>query len=142
MKRGLWTLLAVLLVGCGDRPEKAGRSAGPEPASTAGVEVVHVGPAEAAKLVSGGEVLVLDVRTPREFGRGHIAGAVNVDFLAGDFRERLGEVPTNRPVLVHCAVGGRSTEALPALQERGFPKIYHPDGGIKAWEAAGRPVTH
>ncbi|RME89754.1 MAG: rhodanese-like domain-containing protein [Verrucomicrobia bacterium] len=146
MKRGLWTVLVLLLAGCSGRGPETGpippASEGPE-AQTApsAAEVVHVDPAEAAKLIAGGDVLVLDVRTSREFARGHIEGATNVDFLAGDFRERLKGVPTNRPVLVHCAVGGRSTEALPALKEAGFAKIYHLDGGFKAWEAAGQPVS-
>ena len=43
----------------------------------------------------------------------------------------------NKPVIVHCRSGGRSTESLEIFQELGFKNVYHLDGGIMAWEKAG-----
>jgi rhodanese-related sulfurtransferase len=100
----------------------------------------HVNALEAQKLVAAKKVVVLDVRTPEEFAAGHIAGATNISFHSADFARALSGLDTNQACLVHCAVGGRSTQALPTLEKLQFQAIYHLDGGLKAWEKAGLPV--
>lgn len=102
--------------------------------------VQHVNPAEAQKLIAGKKVVVLDVRTPKEFAAGHIAGATNINFLAADFTRAIAGLDTNQSYLVHCAVGGRSTQSLPKFEKLQFQSLYHLDGGIKAWEKAGLSV--
>ena len=103
--------------------------------------VHHVGPAEAQKLVADKKVVVLDLRTPKEFAASHIAGATNINFLSADFANNISGLDRNRAYLVHCAVGGRSTQALPKLEKLQCQSLYHLDGGIKAWEKAGLPVV-
>ncbi len=103
--------------------------------------VHHVNPTEAQKLIADKKVVVLDVRTPKEFAAGHIGGATNINFLAADFAKAITGLDTNQAYLVHCAVGGRSTQALPKLEKMQFQSLYHLDGGIKAWEKAGFPVV-
>lgn len=103
--------------------------------------VHHVNPTEAQKLIAEKTVVVLDVRTPKEFAAGHIAGATNINFLAADFAKAVAGLDTNQAYLVHCAVGGRSAQALPKLEKLQLQSIYHLDGGIKAWEKAGLPVV-
>ncbi len=103
--------------------------------------VVHVDAAAAAQLVADKKVAVLDIRTPKEFAAGHIAGATNVDFYASDFEQRLSELDKRRTWLVHCASGGRSTKSLASLQKLKFPSVVHLDGGFNAWKKAGEPVV-
>lgn len=76
----------------------------------------------AHSLVDAGGRLV-DVRTPGEFGRGHIAGAVNipVDELDGRFAE-LG--PKSTPLVVYCASGNRSARAKRVLEAAGFETVH------------------
>lgn len=102
--------------------------------------VHHVNPAEAQKLIADKKVVVLDVRTPKEFAAGHIAGATNINFHSAEFAKALSGLDANKSYLVHCAAGGRSTQALPTLKKLQFQSLYHLDGGIKAWEKAGFPV--
>ncbi len=102
--------------------------------------VHHVNAVEAQKLVAAKKVVVVDVRSPGEFAAGHIAGATNINFHSADFAQAISGLDTNRSYLVHCAVGGRSTQALPKFEKLPFQSIYHLDGGIKAWEKAGLPV--
>ena len=102
--------------------------------------VKHVDAVGAKKLVDEKKVVVLDVRTPKEFASGHIAGATNIDFNSKDFEKRVSELDTNKAYLVHCAAGGRSTRCLPILEKKHFNLIYHLDGGINGWERAGNPV--
>jgi len=108
---------------------------------TAPSSVRHADARQAAKLVATNSVVVLDVRTPREFASGHIAGATNINYLSGDFSDQLAQLDRSKSYLLHCAVGGRSTNALPKLARLGFTNVIHLDGGFKAWQAAGNPVV-
>ena len=84
--------------------------------------------------------VVLDVRTPEEFAKGHLKGAVLLDFKSPDFAAKLGVLDKSKTYLVHCAVGGRSAKACEQMHELGFLRVANLEGGIKAWEAAGKPV--
>lgn len=83
---------------------------------------------------------LVDVRTPEEFAQGHLQGAVNMDFYAGDFQNQLKTLDPEKPVLVYCRSGGRSGNAATMLGEMGFKKVVDLQGGITAWQAAGEPV--
>ena len=86
--------------------------------------------AEARKLVAAGARLI-DVRSPEEFGRGHLPGAVNIPVQEID--RRLGEVgPTEGDVVVYCRSGHRSGRAAQLLREHGFTKV-HNLGPMTAW---------
>lgn len=96
--------------------------------------------AEFAKLAADKQNVILDVRTAKEFEAGHIAGAVNLDFLSPDFQKRAGALEKGKTYLVHCATGVRSARACGKLGQLDFPKLYNLPGGFKAWEKAGQPV--
>jgi rhodanese-related sulfurtransferase len=78
---------------------------------------------------------VLDVREPEEFEEGHIPGAVHIPLH--DLRQRLGELPKNRPILTHCHVGQRSHIAVRILRQLGFD-AYNLSGGYRMYEAYQR----
>ena len=103
-------------------------------------DVKHVKAKEAEKLVAQKNVVVLDVRTPAEFKEGHIPGATNIDFRAGDFEKRIGNLDKNKSYLVHCGSGGRSTQSLPILKKQQLNSVYHLDGGFTGWKKEGLPV--
>lgn len=104
--------------------------------------VVHVDGAGAGRLLSTNKnVFVLDVRTSKEFARGHIQGATNIDFNGSKFSAEIGKLDRNQTFLVHCAGGGRSTKSLEVFKKLGFRSLIHLDGGLAAWEEAGQPVT-
>jgi rhodanese-related sulfurtransferase len=81
---------------------------------------------------------LLDVREPYEWQAGHVDGAVHVPM--GELLERLGEVPTDREVIVVCKVGGRSAQVVQYLNQAGWSAV-NLDGGMYAWAAAGRPMV-
>ena len=110
-------------------------------ASAAETNIIHVNAQQAQQLVTQKKVVVLDVRTPKEFAGGHIAGATNINFRSPDFAKVISTLDTHKTYLVHCASGGRSTQSLPTFQKLEFKHIYHLDGGIQSWEKAGLPVT-
>jgi len=74
------------------------------------------------KATGGGVAgVVVDVRGPREYRRGHVEGAVNIP--VDDLRERLGELPKDRPVFVYCKSGMRSSRAAHLLEGMGFAVV-------------------
>ena len=103
--------------------------------------VKHVQASEAAKLIETGGVTVLDLRTPKEFTASHIPGATNIDCQADNFAGQLEKLDREKPYLIHCGAGRRSTNSLPQFEKLGFKHIIHLDGGLKAWEGAKQPVT-
>jgi len=81
----------------------------------------RITPDKAKKMVEGGARLV-DVRTPEEYGSGHLDGAVNIP--VGELEGRLGELePKGKPVVVYCASGFRSARAARALAAAGFKDV-------------------
>ncbi len=76
--------------------------------------------------------VLLDVREPHEFARGHIPNAVNVPL--SQLRARLDEIPRDRPVLVYCAVGQRAYFAQRQLLQHGVD-AKNLSGGYASWQA-------
>jgi rhodanese-related sulfurtransferase/glyoxylase-like metal-dependent hydrolase (beta-lactamase superfamily II) len=74
---------------------------------------------------------ILDVRTPGEWQQRHIDGSVNIPL--NKLSDRLNELPRNRPIVVHCAGGYRSSVAAGLLQAAGFTRIAELTGGMAAW---------
>jgi rhodanese-related sulfurtransferase len=96
---------------------------------------------EATMLLNREEGLMLDVREPNEWASGHIANARHI--ALGQLGSRLSELEKfkQKPVIVCCASGNRSSSACGALRKAGFERVYNLAGGIGAWTAAGLPVT-
>ena len=94
------------------------------------------------KLTGEPGAVVLDVRTPKEYAAGHIAGAVNVDVNDPDFGQKVVKLDKSKTYLVHCAAGVRSAKACEQLSYFNFPKLYNLEPGFKAWEKAGKKVEH
>jgi glyoxylase-like metal-dependent hydrolase (beta-lactamase superfamily II)/rhodanese-related sulfurtransferase len=87
---------------------------------------------------AGAAPIVVDVRSEAEHAGGHIAGALNIPLTHLD--ERIGEIPSGRPVAVHCEGGYRSAIAASLLQKLGRPHVHDMVGGYKAWLAAKLPA--
>jgi rhodanese-related sulfurtransferase len=77
----------------------------------------EVAPADFEKAVTERSALILDVRTAEEYARGHFPGAVHMP--AEEVGRRAGELPKDRPILVHCATGARAEMAYDAAKEKG-----------------------
>jgi rhodanese-related sulfurtransferase/rubrerythrin len=79
-----------------------------------------------------GDYTLLDVRQPGEYEGEHIPGAKLVPLPA--LNDGLRQLDSQKPVLVYCAVGGRSLAAAQLLSGFGFQEVYNLQGGIKAWQ--------
>ncbi len=92
----------------------------------------------ASERLARGEALAVDVRAPGERAQKSVAGSVSLPL--NHLAERAGELPTDRPLLVYCAGGYRSSIAASLLQQRGFTQVSEIAGGLAAWETAGLPI--
>lgn len=107
-------------------------------ASLAGAQRMNASEFQKALQAKGG--VLVDVRTAAEFASGHLNGAILIDFREPSFLKRM-EAYRNKPsVLIYCASGNRSGQALQQLNGKGFKNVSDLLGGMGAWRAAGYPV--
>lgn len=101
----------------------------------------EVNPTEATLLINREDALVIDVRETNEYASGFIAGSRNIPLAR--LAERLGELDgdKNRKVVVACAGGSRSAQAVKTLTQAGFTDVRNLAGGISAWQQAGLPLS-
>lgn len=85
--------------------------------------------------------VILDVRTPAEYAKGHLPHAINVNYLDPTFKQVIKNLKPEQPYFIYCAVGGRSAKACAQLKSSGLPKIYNLEGGITAWQQAGEVMV-
>ena len=85
-----------------------------------------------------GAPVLIDVRAPRERDQKRIPGSLSIPL--NHLVERTSELPADRPLLVYCAGGYRSSIAASLLQQHGFKHVGEIAGGITAWEAAKLPI--
>jgi rhodanese-related sulfurtransferase len=99
-----------------------------------------VSAAQATQLINREDALVIDVRDPGEYGTGHIIGAKNVPLSRIDAGSEIAAKRKEKPVIVYCDNGSRSSKAASALRAQGFSKVVNLSGGLAAWQQAGLPL--
>ncbi len=104
----------------------------------AGVKLLNTEQVAALLKKEPDRVFLLDVRTPGEFRRGHIPGAVLIPMQ--EVPRRLAEIPRDRKVVVVCASGARSAAVAGFLDRQGYPWVANYTGGVFAWAQAGLPL--
>jgi rhodanese-related sulfurtransferase len=113
--------------------------------AAANAAVPRISPEDAAKLMAGGDVLVVDVRDAPELASGKVKGAVHVSRGTLEFRADP-ESPSHdqafdpdRTVILYCGSGGRAALAGQTLQELGYRDVRNL-GGFKGWVESGGAV--
>jgi hydroxyacylglutathione hydrolase len=81
---------------------------------------------------------VIDVRGANEWQAGHLPGAIHIPL--GFLSDRLAEVPRNKPIVLQCQGGARSSIAASLLERHGVANVINLAGGYRDWQAAGLPV--
>lgn len=98
-------------------------------------------PLEQAEKLIADDIQLLDVRTQEEWDGGHLEGAKKVTVTEDGFLEKAkATLDPEKPVLVYCRSGSRSEKAAKILRDAGFSPVYEMQGGIVAWEKAGKPL--
>nr|WP_229457993.1 rhodanese-like domain-containing protein [Massilia glaciei] len=96
---------------------------------------------QATQLINKGKTLILDVREPAEFEKGHLRDAKNIPLA--ELAKRIGELEKSksRTIIVVCQNGARADRAAVELGKAGFADVVSLDGGIGAWQTAGLPLA-
>lgn len=85
--------------------------------------------------------VILDVRQPDEFAAGHLADAINLDWLnPSKFSEGMALLDKNRTYYIYCRSGRRSNAAASKMKSEGF-RVFDMKGGYLQWTGEGRPVV-
>lgn len=107
-------------------------------AQTIATDPIAVSPQDVARWLEAGEIVLVDVRETKEYDLEHIAGALLLPLSS--FEADVFPVLTDKPVVLHCAIGKRSAAAGRMLIKEGHAKVMHLEGGLTAWKAAGLAV--
>lgn len=85
------------------------------------------------------DVFVLDVRRESEWNQGHIEGSTRI--YLGKLQSETHKLPRNKPILVICKTGNRSSFGASVLLRNGFNQVYNVLGGVDAWKKAAYPLV-
>lgn len=98
-------------------------------------------PEDFEKGLSKPEVQLLDVRTSGEYQNAHIKNSLQADWVNADqFKNRVQYLDKNKPVMIYCAVGGRSHAAAEWLRNNGYTDVQELKGGLTAWKSLNKPT--
>jgi len=92
---------------------------------------------ELAKLkVDHPDLMILDVRTPKEIAGGKIdEKAIEIDFKADSFEKKINDLNRDKTYLVYCKSGGRSSKTANMMIMAGFKNVYNLEGGYSEWSS-------
>ncbi len=143
MKKIIPILLLLLVTACSAEEKPKAETATPQAAKTQELQAPFqsLSPSQAVQLIADKtDLLILDARTTREIRQyGAIANSEQAD-IRSIVKEGL-PIPKTQPVLVVCAVGGRSYALGKFLVKQGHTEIYNLSGGLDNWTKAGMPVV-
>jgi rhodanese-related sulfurtransferase len=133
-------VLAVLVAGCdsdSDGEDKVSANAEPGTEAPAGEALARLDPAAFADRMREEGAVVVNVHIPYEGELEDTDEFIPFDRIVGDAR-LPGE--KDKQILLYCRSGRMSEEAGAALFQAGYTKVAHLEGGMKAWESAGKEL--
>jgi len=137
--RWIWLLLLVLTIATAFSLRLSSRAATTAPITRPSVSLLS--PDEFAGLIGKPDHVLLDVRTPEEHAALRIPGQQQlIDFETVTFAQDVAKLPRDCAYLVYCRSGRRSHLAVTLMQSLGFSRVVDLQGGIIAWQKAGKPV--
>jgi rhodanese-related sulfurtransferase len=100
--------------------------------------VRNVDAATFQKLFESKKYVLIDLRTSDEIkSKGMIKGAKQLDYLAKDSENQIGQLDRKKPYLIYCAGGGRSSECAELMQKLGFIEVVNLEKGYDDWKRKG-----
>ncbi len=91
-------------------------------------------------LIAKEDAILLDVRTPQEYSRGHIVGSTAINISDPEFVSKVGLLQKDKTILIYCLSGSRSPVAANYMLQMGFKKIYNLQQGILDWSRQGYAI--
>lgn len=97
----------------------------------------HINAIKFKELTAQSGVIIIDVRTPQEFSRGHIKGSTLINIADPEFPTRINLVQKDKTILLYCLTGSRSYAAANYMSSLGFKSIYNLQHGTMDWTRQG-----
>lgn len=101
---------------------------------------VHIEALEALDRLRAGSAWLVDVREPAEVAQAAYDAPNVILMPLSEFERRRDELPRDQDLILACAAGGRSLQAVHHLMQHGYTRAINLQGGIGLWQAAGCPV--
>jgi thiosulfate sulfurtransferase len=101
--------------------------------------IQQLSPEEAERLITQGNLVIIDVRDQESFQSGHIDGAIQLS--VPDMKAFCQSTPKNQPILVYCYHGVSSQAVGQHLQDQGFLTVYSLTGGFEKWQLHHSPAS-
>jgi len=92
------------------------------------------------ELIKSGNGIILDVRSPQEYSRGHIANSTLISISDRAFVNKVSILQKDKPIYVYCLSGARSRTAADYLAKNGFKQVYNLQQGIMNWQRNNLPL--
>ncbi|MFW6233324.1 MAG: rhodanese-like domain-containing protein [Nanoarchaeota archaeon] len=87
--------------------------------------------------IKNDNVILIDIRTPQEYNEEHIEGAINIDYYASNFKDKINTLEKDKTYYIYCRSGRRTGDALGIFEVLGFNEVYDLSGGIISWKNQG-----
>jgi rhodanese-related sulfurtransferase len=96
---------------------------------------------ESAKVLKqDNAIVIIDVRTKKEYAAGHIPNAIHIDFYDQSLEEQLKRLDRQTQYLIYCRSGRRSDKTLSIMKDLGFSNLLHLENGILEWQQYQMPL--
>lgn len=103
-------------------------------------EIQNVNAIQFNQLIQTNDGVILDVRTPQEYTRGHINNSTLINIADKDFVSKINLLQKDKPVYLYCLTGSRSRSAANYMAKIGFTKVYNLQRGILDWQSNGLAI--
>jgi len=97
-------------------------------------------PGEATRMINHDNAIMIDMREDKDYREGHIVNAIHAPASAESNNSKL-EKYRDKPVIVYCQRGQRSSAYCGKLKKQGFGSVYNLKGGLLAWQKEALPLT-
>ena len=91
---------------------------------------IDISASEFAKIMNQQDIVLLDVRTTREYNQGHLENSTLIDMYQSDFKKNILSLDKQKTYYIYCHSGSRSRSATKLMRQNGFLKAYNIEGGI------------
>ena len=108
---------------------------------TTAQSTLHVNAVEFNNFMKSEKGVILDVRTPQEYSRGHIDGSTLINIADREFTTKVNLLQKDKPVYIYCLTGSRSRAAANYMVQQGFSKVYNLQRGILDWQQNNLPIV-
>lgn len=91
-------------------------------------------------IIKNEAIMIVDVRTNKEFSEGHIPQAINIDYYSPKLDALLSNLPKDKTIICYCSYGLRSKNVAIRLKNQGYKKVLSLRGGLVEWVKRGFPI--